>query len=329
MSPSLPLSYRPISRREYRIALALRAAPAALLAIYLWMALFIAGLVPSPAFPIAAGVGILAYGATLRARRNQSASEIAKQHAKVSARMEEGDVEGAAREMDALLAISRDSPAIHSMMVVQRGLLLMREGDLDRAVRLLEGVRREGWLTQPKLAKGNASLLGGLAMLYVASNNPDAATAILRAARAELPTTHQGDLAPLEAATDARAGRFREAIERIELERAHGETSALHPRHRRLMALVFAFSIERAAATNGARDAAPRDSEVTPGGEKTQASANSVAALVDELRPIEPGEFDHIVRAWPELRAFCERNALEAPPPDAPAASSLGLRPTA
>lgn len=280
LSAPVPESaYRPLSRRQARMRVYLPAyGLLALMYLAVWQGylLFTFGIV-------ALVFVLLAWRIFVRRR----AVKLVRGNEEAVALLNGGDLDGAAAAFDGLAREARPVPLVHALIVFNRGATAMREGDIDRAIELIDRAVQTGFIADATLSLSSLAS-SNLGTCHAIKGELDAAERWQRQAHASAAPSKRGSLMVLDAIVACRRGRFADAASQIEHDwnLAEGGLNAAQLRSLRLMR---AFALE-----NSGGDAAEID------------------RIVEGAKPFRQGEQDYLAGSWPEFRAFLVKRGFAA-----------------
>jgi len=169
---------------------------------------------------------------------------------------------------------------IEASAICNLSIAAFREGDVTRALAMLDSVERAGWCPPRSLLR--PTILQNRALYHgILGNLPEAERAV-REARSQMTAARAAATMLLhDTVLAARAGRFTDVVALT------GTNDAMARLQLKLLRLMRAWAL---SATSG--------------------SADDVRVLVDGARPFAPGELRYVTSHWPEFRAFLVAQGL-------------------
>jgi hypothetical protein len=215
-------------------------------------------------------------------RRRRRSFDLIKQSDDAVALLQQGRVDEAAARFDHLLPEAEDTPSLHALVLYNRGVTALAQGNVDQGLSIIDATLRSPWFGHwSKLygAQGNLSL--GLAHLY--AGRIDEASRLAAEAHARFTEAKRPMMLPLDAMILARTGRFAEALHLLDSQWMAAEgvmpASSMRP-----LRILKAFVLQQA---DGGR---------TRGAE--------IQRLVQDGQPNRPTELRAMAQTWPELQHF-------------------------
>jgi hypothetical protein len=273
--------HRPTTRRSWRIGgLALAAAITGAVVLSVQGALGLLGLTG------ALGMYTAIIGWQLGRRRR--AVRLVGENDDGVALLNTGDVDGAARIFDRLAGQARSIPFHHALVVYNRAIAFLRQGEPEEALRLLAAVQDSDWLDAENLPY-RGLLAVGVGAACAQLGDLHQAVVWQQKAHASVSPAKRGLLVALDATIAARAGDFAAAERAFDLGWAAAEGLLPAAQMRSLKALK-AFVL-----LHGPHDAG-REAEVQ--------------RIIAELSPPRGREFFGMGARWPEMQDFLLHYAL-------------------
>jgi hypothetical protein len=240
-------------------------------------------LIVAPTLPV---VGSLLAGEAvliaLLIRRQRRAWRLVRASDDAVSLMQQGRNREAAQLMESLLEPARQAPMLHALILYNRGVLLLHEGEPEGALAMLETVHASGWL-----AKGEgvylAHLHQGLAVAWACCGGLEAARHHAELAHRAVGDVRRPSLLPMDVMLLAREGRDADALVLVEL---------------------YGRQAEPLLQRNQLRSLTVYQAWLTARTRPEGASHPEVARLLASVLPLEPGEMVSTTRHWPELQSF-------------------------
>jgi len=273
--------YRPTTRRSWQLGgLTVGAAVTGLAVLAVGSPLGLVGL----AGAIGAYVAIVGW----QLGRRRRAIKLVGENDDGVALLNAGDIDGAARVFDQLASDARSIPFHHALVVYNRAITYLRQGEPEQALRLLAAVQHAGWLEVKNLPY--RSLLAiGVSSAYAQVGDLQQAVAWQQRAHGLVSPAKRGLLVSLDATIATRAGDYAAAAQIFELGWASAEGLLPAAQMRSLKALK-AFVLLHLPP-----DAARRA---------------EVDRIIAELTPPRGSEFFGMGARWPEMQDFLLHYAL-------------------
>lgn len=235
------------------------------------------------------GPGLLGTGAVATAylfmvvdllRRRRLAFRLVRASDEAVALLHGGDVDGAARCLDALAAEARGVGFYHALVVFNRGVAFVRQSEPEKALRLFEAVARSGWFERYRVMGFDGLLYTATASAHALLGDVPAAEQMLARAQARVGPASRGKVLPSEALVGLRRGEDRAVAARIDAEWSSAE-GALPATQLRALRALQAFALARSGADEA-----------------------EVQRALERARPVRAGELDHLGARWPALKDF-------------------------
>lgn len=212
--------------------------------------------------------------------RRRVAFRIARASDEAVALLNGGDVDGAARTLDQLAAQARSLGFYHAVVVFNRGVAFVRQGEPEKALELFGCVARSGWFERFRALGFDALLAAAAATAHALVGDLPAAERELAKARERTGPASRGKLLGAESLVGLRQGDDRAVAARIDAEWSAAE-GALPATQLRALRAMQAWALVRSGADEGA-----------------------VHRAIERARPVRRGEHDHLGARWPELAQF-------------------------
>jgi tetratricopeptide (TPR) repeat protein len=276
-TPVSDRTYRPLSRRQARLRLYV---PTFTLLGVLYFAVF-------QGYYLAT-FGIVAMVFVLLARRlmqRRLAVRLVRENDEALALLNAGDLGAAGAAFDRSASQARSVPLLHAFAVFNRGVVALRQGQIDEAIALIGSALESGWLSEPMYG-GLPFALTGMATCHAIKGDLDRAEAFQRQAHAAVSPSKRGMTMVVDALIACRRSRFDEVAGAVDNNWSLAE-GALPAAHLRSLRLLRAFAAERLGEDESA-----------------------VAKRIDATKPVRAGEQSYLATDWPEYRDFLAKHGL-------------------
>lgn len=202
-------------------------------------------------------------------------------------KLDAGRITDAASDVDRLILDSRFAPGVETLAIAIRAMVFIREGDFERARKMLTDVHGSGWFKYEGLLPSRGRVEVANAMIDALTGNFESANEWATKAKKTILPGREGMLLPIATVISVRQGRFDEALIRMEAEWLDAE-GGLTAHDGRVLRVMRAFAI-----------ASKRPDDV-----------DGLRIAVESVKPFREGEFDYLATSWPELKSFLTAHGL-------------------
>jgi hypothetical protein len=265
--------YRPMSNGQLRAFAVLIAIPFALAAIFLTRYLAAGG-------PLVSLLMIGGAAGWLVRRRRRMLALVRRNDDAVA--LLGVDPTTASRILDDLSMRASGFPAVHALIVYNRGVAYLREGNIDRALALFRAALDTDWFE--RFGPTHVGLLAsGIAQAHATRGDVAAAASWARIAHANIGEARRGVLVALDMLIAARTGQWQHVDEVAAAGWALAE-AAVPASSMRAIRLVRAFAI----------------ANLPP----SQERGAMIELMLSGARPPQPHDYRGLAMWWPEYAAF-------------------------
>jgi tetratricopeptide (TPR) repeat protein len=224
---------------------------------------------------------------TRMARRRKNALRVVAQIDDSVALINSGRIDDANLLLDNLAIDARSLPFQHSVIVYNRGVAALADGNPELAITLFNEVAAKDWF---RLYNGMyiPHLHRGYAAAYLALGQLDQAIAAAGRTHELLSDAKRPGMLPTDAVILYRQHRYDEAISLLQ-QNGDAASGLLTPSQRRQVLLLEAFGLWTLGA---------------------EANRTRISGLVEANRPHRPRELLSLTMSWPEFAAFCDTHEI-------------------